>query len=244
MKEQIFLLIKLQKADSEIEGIKARKRDLPREKEILDETLKTFEDTVEAAKERLDDCKKTHKTKESELNQGAEKIKKTKARLLEVKTNKEYEAALKEIDSIHLKNSHIEDKIIYILDDTENTRKNFEIKEKELADYRAIYDRERARIESELNSIDSVLDEMIEKHDVIRGQINNDLIKKYDILREKRNGQAVVSAWKEVCNGCHMNIPPQMYNELQKPEILMLCPNCNRIIYWEDRETGEDGADA
>ena len=85
---------------------------------------------------------------------------------------------------------------------------------------------------------------MIKKHDVIRGQINDDLLKKYDILREKRNGQAVVPAWKEVCNGCHMNIPPQMYNELQKPEILMLCPNCNRIIYWENKETGEDRADA
>ena len=24
------------------------------------------------------------------------------------------------------------------------------------------------------------------------------------------------AVWKEICDGCHMNIPPQLYNELQK----------------------------
>lgn len=244
MKEQILLLIELQKADSEIAGVQAKKQVLPEEKEALDATLKTFEDAVEAEKGRLDDLYKTHREKESQLNAGAEKIKTTKSRLLEVKTNKEYEAALKEIDSITLKNSHIEDEIIYILDDIEHTKGNLGTKEKELADYRAIYDRERDKIEGELGSIDSVLDGMTTRCNTIRNQISDDLIKKYDILKVKRNGYAVVPVWKEVCDGCHMNLPPQMYNELQKPESLMLCPNCNRIIYWEDRQAGDGLNDA
>jgi len=240
LKEQIFLLIKLQKADSEIEGIKTRKRDLPEEKEALADKLKTFEDAVEEGKRRLDGLNKTHSEKESHLKNGTENVKKTKNKLLEVKTNKEYEATLKEIDSINMKNSRIEDEIIYILDEIENTRKNLEIKESELADYRTIYDRKTEKIETELNSIDSVLDEMMKKYDEIREKINPTLLKKYDVLKEKRNGHAVAPVWKEVCEGCHMNIPPQMYNELQKPEKLILCPNCNRIIYWESRETSEE----
>jgi predicted nucleic acid-binding Zn-ribbon protein len=47
---------------------------------------------------------------------------------------------------------------------------------------------------------------------------------------------AVVSVWKEVCNGCHMNLPPQLYIELQKSFELHSCPNCNRIIYWYNQE--------
>jgi len=244
LKEQISLLIQLQKADSEIADMRARKKALPEAKESLDATLKTFEDAVEAERQRLDDLNKTHRAKESQLNEGAEKIKKTKSRLLEVKTNKEYDAALKEIDAIGLKNSHIEDEIIYILDDIEQAKENLGIQEKELADYRAIYDRQRSTIESELGSIDSVLDDMITRCDTIRSQIKDDLIKKYDILKAKRNGYAVVPVWKEVCGGCHMNLPPQLYNELQKPERLMLCPNCNRIIYWEDRGSSDDETDA
>jgi len=30
-----------------------------------------------------------------------------------------------------------------------------------------------------------------------------------------------------------MNIPPQMYNELQRYDSLKLCPFCNRILYWD-----------
>jgi len=240
LKEQIFLLIKLQKTDSEIEGIRVRKRDLPEEMEILDEKLKTFEDAVGEVKERLDNLSKTHKEKESELNMGVENIKKTKSKLLSVKTNKEYEATLKEIDSINSRNSHIEDEIIYILDDIENTKANLVTKEKELSDYRTIYNGKRAKIEKELNSIDNLLDEMTSSYDAIREQIHGDLIKKYDILKVKRNRRVVVPVWKEVCDGCHMNIPPQMYNELQRSDMLMLCPNCNRIIYWENRESGEE----
>jgi uncharacterized protein len=31
-----------------------------------------------------------------------------------------------------------------------------------------------------------------------------------------------------------MNIPPQMYNELQRSDILMFCPHCQRIVYWRE----------
>lgn len=240
MKEQILLLIKLQKADSEIEGIKTRKRDLPKEKMALADKLKTFEDAIEESKGKLDDLNKTHRERETHLNNGTENLKKTRTKLLEVKTNKEYEATLKEIDSINMKNSQIEDAIIHILDEIENTGKDLKVKEGELADYRKIYTKKTEAIETELNSIDSVLDEMTNNYKEVREKISPVILKKYDVLKKKRNGHAVVPAWKEVCDGCHMNIPPQMYNELRKPEKLILCPHCNRIIYWESRESSEE----
>ena len=40
------------------------------------------------------------------------------------------------------------------------------------------------------------------------------------------------------CQGCNMNIPPQLYNILQRGDAIELCPNCNRIIYW-DKSAGE-----
>ena len=36
-----------------------------------------------------------------------------------------------------------------------------------------------------------------------------------------------------------MNIPPQLYNELQRSEQILCCPNCNRILYWEEGANGE-----
>ena len=36
-----------------------------------------------------------------------------------------------------------------------------------------------------------------------------------------------------------MNIPPQMYNELQRTLELMTCPFCSRIIYWDSERNAE-----
>lgn len=239
MKEQILSLIKLQDIDSEIKRLEARKRDLPQEKEKLEEERATLQKNVEEERNRLDILNQTHNDKEKELRREAENAKKTKGRLLEVKTNKEYEATLREIENINKKNSSIEDEIIYLLEGIEKAGKDLEVRERELDEHIRSNEREMEKIDEEMNSIGSLLEDMLDQDSEVRGKIPADLLKKYDVIKEKRTGQAVVSVWKEICAGCHMNIPPQRYNELQRYEKVVTCPNCNRIIYWEDRENGE-----
>ncbi|HET6282400.1 MAG TPA: C4-type zinc ribbon domain-containing protein [Polyangia bacterium] len=36
-----------------------------------------------------------------------------------------------------------------------------------------------------------------------------------------------------------MNIPPQLYNVLQRGLSIETCPSCHRIIYWEDLMKGD-----
>ncbi len=236
MKEQILLLIKLQDIDSEIKRLEGRKENLPEEKKRLEEEKATFERGIEEEREQLNALNQAHADKEKELRGNLESAKKTKSRLLEVKTNKEYEAMLKEIETINKKNSSIEDEIINLLEEVEKAGRNLEQRERERLEYIGNNEREITRIDEEIDSIDSLLEKMLVEDATCREIIKPDLLKKYDVIKERRNGQAVVPAWKEICAGCHMNIPPQLYIELQKYEKVMLCPNCNRIIYWEDKE--------
>jgi predicted nucleic acid-binding Zn-ribbon protein len=60
-------------------------------------------------------------------------------------------------------------------------------------------------------------------------------VERYNTLKKKRNGIAIVLVKNEGCQGCYVNIPPQMYNEVQKYKEIILCPNCNRILYWENK---------
>jgi predicted nucleic acid-binding Zn-ribbon protein len=114
-----------------------------------------------------------------------------------------------------------------------------EQEEKEYTVFRSERESDIRKIEEELNSIDSVLITIQKKYGDVKELIHADHLRRYDIIKQKRNNRAVVPVWKEICGGCHMNIPPQMYNNLQKYEELMLCPHCNRIIYWDNRDRGE-----
>ena len=94
----------------------------------------------------------------------------------------------------------------------------------------------KAKLTQELDSLAEELTVSLRKSDEIKGKISADLLRKYEQIRGIRRGLAVVSCWKEVCDGCHMSIPPQLYNELQKSKTtLYTCPNCNRFLYWENR---------
>ena len=73
----------------------------------------------------------------------------------------------------------------------------------------------------------------MERREVIAKQLEASLARLYDTLKEKRQGVGVVSAKAETCQGCFVNIPPQMFIEVQKNNTLIRCPNCNRILYWE-----------
>jgi hypothetical protein len=95
---------------------------------------------------------------------------------------------------------------------------------------------ERKIMEVDINSLDTDFSQWEQKRNEIKNKINGGLLEKYERIKNRNGGIGVVSVWKAVCNGCHMNIPPQLYNELQKASELMICPNCNRIIYYQNKD--------
>lgn len=231
MQEQLLLLIELQKADSAIRTFNVRKTKLPEKIAELDRELAAFEAAAEEVRNKYEDLTKRQREKDSDLKKGQESLKKTQERLTEVKTNKEYQAVLKEIEVIKEKSGQAEDVIISTLEEADRVRGEVKVKEAALEEYRQQYASERKKVEEELGALDAELLTCRQKNDEIRRQIAEDLLRRYETIQGIRNGLAVVEVWKEVCKGCHMNIPPQLYNELQKTTELISCPNCNRIIY-------------
>ena len=236
MREQLMLLIELQKAELETSKINSRRRIIPDEIVKLDDTYKDYQVSVEEKTKKFNEIQKSHREKEDKLKKGIETLKKAKERLSEVKTNKEYQAVLKEIEAIEAKNSETEDEIILLLDAVDKMRDDLRIKEKEMEVYALKYQAERENFGTELVDLEKNLADYSEKSIELRKKIANDLIKQYEAIKALNRGLAVVPVWKEICEGCHMNIPPQLYIEVQKATDLCTCPNCNRIMYWCDQD--------
>jgi predicted nucleic acid-binding Zn-ribbon protein len=236
LKEQVELLIELQKLDLIAASINLKKRELPEKISKADEEFTVFLDGLEAEKNKVGDLQKHHKEKEEKLKRGIENLKKTRDRLSDVKTNKEYQAVLNEIQSIEGKNSELEDEIILAMEELDADRSQLKIKEDEYAKIKLQYEKNKKKMEEELQLLDTDLLTCQKNSVECTKKIQEPLLKRYEIIKGKRNGLAVVSVWKEVCDGCHVNIPPQVYIELQRASELMFCPNCNRIIYYRNQD--------
>lgn len=233
--EQLKLIAALQKIDTEIARINQRKKMLPAELAKLDEAMKIFCADFQRDQSELEELNKVHKDREEKLKRGLEALKKTRERLSEVKTNKEYQAMLKEIEVTESKNSAAEDEILIIMDKLDLIKKQVKVREKELDEHQRDYELKKKRIERELADISGEIASHLEKHLLLKEKIAPDLLKKYETIKARSHGFAVVAAWQEICMGCHMNIPPQLYIELQKDTGIQSCPHCNRIIHWEDQ---------
>jgi len=212
-----------------------RKKLLPDQLIKLDEEFNAVHADVEENRNRLESLNKDRKEHEDKLRKGHENLKKAKERLSEVKTNKEYQSILKEIEGIDLKNSEMEDEVLVLLEKIDQIKVGLQAREGEFDIYQREYAAKKTQIEDELKSLDDKCSLCQQASLDLRKQVQVDIIRRYDSIKNIRNGLAVVQAWKEVCQGCHMNIPPQIYIELQRDGDIKYCPQCNRIIYWEDQ---------
>jgi hypothetical protein len=92
---------------------------------------------------------------------------------------------------------------------------------------------EKASIEQESQQDRDEMEKLQAQWKVIALQLDQEILKQYDRTAELSNGLAVVAVKDAVCQGCYMNIPPQMYNELHRFDSLMFCPHCQRIVYLQ-----------
>ena len=237
MREQLKLLWELQKIDLELKGIKEEKDRYPKEIKKLDEKQKMEKERIQKEREKIESLEKTRRQKEGHLNTEQEKIKRAEGRMSEVKTNKEYQALLSEIDTIKEANSRIEEEILQVMDEIDELKKDLSKREKEMGSTLEKIEGEREKLQEKTAQGEKAWSERVERRELLSKQIESKLVKLYNTLKEKRQGVGVVSVKNETCQGCFLNVPPQMFIEVQKNNALVRCPHCNRILYWDgDRD--------
>jgi hypothetical protein len=234
LNEQLRLLRELQDVDLQLKAIEADKERYPMEMKNLDEKLASEKETSKQKRERIELLEKERRQKEGDLELEQERIKKAQSKLYDIKTNKEYQALLTEIETLKEVDSQREIEILEIMDEIDELKKEYGGVEKALLEMEERIGAEKRQIEESLGEADSALATKKRKRTMITKKLPPELMDLYRTLKEKRR-TAVVPARFGTCQGCNVRIPPQMFNEVQRNEAIIVCPSCNRILYWEDR---------
>lgn len=236
MKETLLMLISLQECDSQLVKLSAKKVKLPEKIRKMEEDFQLYKENIEQNKRNLDELKAQRAECESQVKKLNDGMIKTKERLLEVKNNKEYQAMLKEIEKAEKTRGDIETQIIALMEKMDKLAVLVKKDDETLKQDTIAHDAEKKMIEDDLNAVDEDTVTWTEKRVELQKNIPEALLAQYERVRKRNNGVGVISVWKAVCSGCHMNIPPQLYNELQRSNELLSCPNCNRIMYFQNQE--------
>lgn len=236
MKEKLLLLISLQECDSQLVKLSAKKVKLPEKIRKMDEDFQGSKEKIEQNKRKHDELKAQRAECEAKVKKLHDGMVKTKERLLEVKNNKEYQAMLKEIETAEKTRGDIETQIIALMDEMDKLSVLVKKDDETLQQATRQFEEEKKIIEDDLSAVDTDTVIWTEKRTGLQERIPADLLAQYERVKKRNNGIGVIPVWKAVCNGCRMKIPPQMYNELQRSTELLSCPNCNRIMYFQNQE--------
>lgn len=236
MKEKLLLLISIQECDSQLVKLSAKKIKLPEKIRKMDEDFQSTKEIIEQSKRKHDELKAQRADCEAKIKKLNDGMVKTKERLLEVKNNKEYQAMLKEIETAEKTRGDIETQIIALMDEMDKLSVLVKKDDETLKQATLKFEEEKKIVENDLSSVDADTVIWAEKRSGLQERIPADLLARYEKVKKRNNGIGVISVWKAVCSGCQMKIPPQLYNELQRSNALLSCPNCNRIMYFQNQE--------
>ena len=185
MERELETLFEAQKIETLIMEDERKLLRAPQRLKQMDEELLAVRQKIEKEKEIIDELEKERRKKEKELEVEKEKIKKLEVRLYDVKTNKEYQALLKEIEAAKETNDRTEEDVLVLMEKVEDLKKDYESSHVHLKEIEKQSEGERAVIEKEMKSMDEVIARLTQERDNLLSVVSENLRNMYRILKEE-----------------------------------------------------------
>ena len=242
-REDVNILVQLQKAETETVRIESFLKKIENEKIGVEKELVAFSVALESHRDALSRAAVLCQETEAEIQMLGERVVKSNEKLRQVKTNKEYQALQREVDDNRKRKEALETSYIQILEDKEAKEALVAEREAELAQLTEKIRVDQAEIDKKGEDDRELLEQYRQQREEIGKKLDPSLYRQFNQISDASGGLAVVEVKERLCRGCFMSIPHQLYIEVQRCNSLILCPQCNRILYYAEPEENTVKAD-
>ena len=214
MHAQIEILASLQTVDRKIKEQTGLKQGLLRELHAKELDIQAKRKEVDALVAAVAEKEKLRAEKDRVFQDEGRKAVDKRMRVNRVKNSKELQALQREIDLMRLSNGELEDELIMIMQEIDTITASKTAKEAEMAALQGVWQKQQQELGGQISRIDQAVTEALSRRQSIAANLARDLISRYELIFSRRSGTAVVEIAGGICQGCFMNIPPQMSNEI------------------------------
>jgi uncharacterized protein len=232
MHQDLQHLIQLQELDTAAETARRRIAEIPAEQAALEARIASATAAVEEVKERIATAQAERRAIEKDLAAIEARLSKYKNQLMEVKTNKEYQAMQKEIATAEQEIRAFEDRLLEGMELAEQQAAELKAAEAALKAEQAAVAREQAALDTQRAEAEKELARLTAARSGVTAQISREAMEIFVRVAHGRKGIAVAEARDGLCSVCHVRLRPQVYNEVRRNEGLHQCESCTRILYY------------
>lgn len=232
MNGDLELLLKLQNVDYDLGELERSKEYIPDMMDNLKREIADCEEKLFTLKEDLSKAQLEQKDVELQLTEKQDRLKKLQERMMAIKTNKEYDALISEIDQVKKDIWNLENRGVELIEITEEKTKELEGLDDKAEQIRQANTTQIDSLQEQIDSVGSKISERGRERQLIAKQVNQRAIAVYERIRRGKGGAVVVAVKKRACGSCYKSLPPQKIQEIRIGDRIITCDSCGRMLVW------------
>jgi predicted nucleic acid-binding Zn-ribbon protein len=242
VRDQLKRLEELQAHDARIQELESSLKAIPMKLAATQNDLARVEGLLASERQALGETERYYGEQKGLLTEDEIQVAGAKHKLAQAKNSKEYMAAQREIDQRREGLAAREGEIAKLVEAVDAKKKLLADRSTDVDSLKGSIAKDGEAAKARMSEIEAKIAEQRAERDKLAAGVKPEVLKRYSSIRMRR-GLAVVSVRNGTCQGCNMNIPPQLFIVIQRGQTIETCPSCHRIIYWEDlmKDDKKDG---
>ena len=225
-------LIHLQELDLRAERNRRRVAEIPLLQAALEERIADRTEVLDGENGRNAACQAERRDNERDLAAVQGRLSKFKNQLMEVKTNKEYQAMQKEIGVAEQEVSDQETRLLERMEEADGLAAELKTAEAALKAEQAEVAAERRKLDAEREVVGRELDQVLAERAALAAQLSGEALSTFERVAHGRKGIAMAEARDGLCTVCHVRLRPQVFNDVRRNDSIIQCESCTRILYF------------
>ena len=234
MNNDLDLLLKLQTIDYDIGELERSKEYLPDMMSNLKHELEEANTGYETSVSDLEETRLRQKSLELDVSTQESDLQRFQQQMMAIKTNKEYDALVSQIDTIKTTISGQETELIESIDRISQLEKDVETKKTDLTRIDENNNKQLSILQKKIDSIGDKMEGMLTNRKEVTESIPKKTFGIYERVRKGKGGTVVVVVKKRACGACYSAMTPKKVQEIKRANGINTCDNCGRLVFWDD----------
>lgn len=233
MKTTLITLLKLAEIDSKIDQLIEKQREIPQSILQLETEIAALnhQNTSKSAEVKNLESNKTNI--QSFLQEKKTWVEEREGKSKELKTNKEYQASLKEVSFAKKEIFDRENELNVILQKYEAAQKAAQEISEQMGPRLEVISTQITEFKSQLERLEALIDSERQNRGVVLSEVSEEILHHYEHIM-RRTFPAISKIEKGVCTECGTRVAPQLLNQIHVAKEVQYCSRCRRILYLEE----------
>jgi hypothetical protein len=235
---QIELLVQLQQVDKSLRANTLAVESGEVRVAQVDDAYRTKAAATDQARTEATALSARQRDLEERLASAEGRMKDRRMRITRIRNDKELGLAKREVDLLKEEITGLEAELQQVYEQVEAATSALAALEGELKKLAEDREVEAVALKDTIARLGADIERDRARRKGLIETVAEELRGRYEMILQRRGGVAVVAVRGGTCQGCRMRVPPQLYNQIQRNDQVILCPSCQRMLHWEP-EQGE-----